>query len=195
MTIVHRELEPHQSYFQCLESDIQALSRWIDFSQDNELVYSIELARLLMTAAAEADVIAKRLCHTIDPARRASSINVYQSVLCAALPALPAAIVEMPRYGMEFRPWSNWATENTPPDWWQGNNKVKHHRAEHFKQANLKNVLNAVAGLALLLLLYYRSQGIHHVPPPNLFWPRTFGMPNGAQFLILIPDGSNVPWA
>jgi len=26
-----------------------------------------------------------------------------------------------------------------------GNNKVKHHRAEHFKQANLKNVLSGTA--------------------------------------------------
>lgn len=148
-----------------------------------------------MTASAEADVIAKRLCAIIDPARRASSINAYQSVLCQALPAIPSAEVEMPRYGMTFRPWSNWQRADSPPDWWQGNNKVKHHRAEHFKQANLKNVLNATAALLVLLLLYLKSQNMHHIEPLNLFSPRTIAMPNGVQLLLLVPDGSNVPWA
>jgi hypothetical protein len=135
-----------------LEDDLLQLSRWIEFSADNETVYSIELARLLMTAAAEVDVVAKALCKAIDRERNASSINVYQSVLLQAVPMLPQAQVEMPRFGMLFQPWSNWAEPTTPPDWWQGNNKVKHHRAEHFRQANLKNVLNAIAALLVLLL-------------------------------------------
>jgi len=194
VTISNDQLEPHLNYFLCLESDIQALSRWIEFSRLNEHVYSIELARLLMTAAAEADVIAKRLCATIEPQTRASNINSYQAILCKALPALPVAKVEIPKYGLEFCPWSNWAQPNTPPIWWQGNNKVKHHRAEHFVQANLKNVLNASAGLLVLLILYLKSQKIHYIPPFNLFLPRTFAMLNGVQLLLLLPDGSNVPW-
>lgn len=194
MTISDSQVEPHLNYFLCLETDIQALSRWIEFSTFNEMVYSIELARLLMTAAAEADVIAKRLCATIEPQTRASSINSYQAILCKALPALPDANVEMPRHGMAFRPWSNWAKQNSPPDWWQGNNKVKHQRAEHFMQANLKNVLNASAGLLVLLTLYLKSQNIHYIPPFNLFLPRTFAMLNGVQLLLVLPDGSNVPW-
>lgn len=195
MTIVHHEVHPHLNYFLCLEADIQGLSRWIEFSPENEDVYSIELARLLMTAAAEVDVIAKSLCKSITPARNASSINSYQSVLCEALPMLPFAVVEMPRYGMVFRPWSNWEENESPPDWWKGNNKVKHHRSEHFKQASLKNVLNASAALLVLLLLYYRSQNIHHFPFLNLFLPKTFASPDGGAHFILIPDGSNVPWA
>ena len=194
MTIVHHEVHPHLNYFLCLEADIQGLSRWIEFSPENEDVYSIELARLLMTASAEVDVIAKSLCMSIAPMRNANSINAYQSILCEALPMLSQAVVEMPRYGMVLRPWSNWQENDSPPEWWTGNNKVKHHRSEHFKQANLKHVLNASAALLVLLLLYYRSQNIHHFPRLNLFLPKTFASQDGGAHYIFLPDEANVPW-
>lgn len=195
MTIVHRDNAPHLNYFLCLEADIHNLSRWIEFSSHNENVYSVELARLWMTAAQEADVIAKRICDIVAPERSAANILMYQEVLCAALPVLPKAEVEMPQYGMVFHPWSNWAKPNSPPDWWQGNNKVKHHRADHFREANLKNVLNATAGLLILLLIYYKSLQVHFIRPLDLFFPTTFAMLNGTQLLLLVPDGSKVPWA
>jgi hypothetical protein len=99
----------------------------------------------------------------------------------------------MPRFGMAFRPWSNWLAPNTPPDWWTANNKLRHRRAEHFKQANHKNVLNAGAGLLLLLILFYRSQGNTHFPMITLFRPRGFVTQDGQSFYIFIPDGGNVP--
>jgi len=157
-------------------------------------VYSIELARLLMTAAAEVDVVAKALCKEIDRERNASSINVYQSVLLLAVPMLSQAKVEMPRFGMVFEPWSNWAEPTTPPDWWQGNNKVKHHRAEHFRQANLKNVLNAVSALLVLLLLLHSKDNLYFPQLPRLFVPHMFAIHEGQSLRLLIPDGTSLPW-
>lgn len=194
MTIIHKTASAHMNYFSCLEDDLLQLSRWIEFSSDNERVYSIELARLLMTAAAEVDVVAKALCKAIDRDRSASSINVYQSVLTQSVPMLPDAKVEMPRFGMIFQPWSNWAEPTNPPDWWQGNNKVKHHRAEHFRQANLKNVLNAVAALLVLLLLLYSKDSQYFPQLPRLFVPRTFAIYLGNSLRLIIPDGTNLPW-
>jgi len=194
VAIVHHTISTHMNYFSCLEDDLLQLSRWIEFSADNESAYSIELARLLMTAAAEVDVVAKALCKEIDKKREASSINVYQTVLLNAVPMLPQAEVEMPRFGMIFRPWRNWVEKSNPPDWWQGNNKVKHHRAEHFCQANLKNVLNAVAALLVLLLLLQSKDGPYFPQLPRLFVPRTFAVNEGHFLRLLIPDGTNLPW-
>ncbi len=171
------------------------LSRWIEFCANNEAVYSIELARLLMTAAAEVDVVAKALCNAIDKQRGAESINVYQDVLVRAVPMLPLALVEMPRFGMSFRPWENWSLPKNPPDWWQGNNKVKHHRGTHFDRASLKNVLSAVAGLLVLLLLLHSKDGPYFPTSPTLFVPRTFALREGDHLRLLIPDGTNLPWA
>lgn len=196
MTISRTPVSTHLNYFSCLEDDLLQLSRWIEFSAENEPVYSIELARLLMTAAAEVDVIAKALCKEIDGKRKAESINVYQSVLIKAVPMLPQAEVKMPRFGMAFLPWSNWGIkEKNPPEWWQGNNKVKHHRSEHFNQANLKNVLNAIAGLLVLLLLLHSKDNIYFSPLPRLFLPISFASNERDSLRIIIPDGADLPWS
>jgi hypothetical protein len=82
------------------------------------------------------------------------------------------SVVAIPRYGLDLRPWSNWQNARNP-DWWGDHNKVKHERGEHFSRANLKNVLNAMAGLFLLVLYYCRdAMDIQRiVPPPSLFTP------------------------
>ena len=148
-----------------------------------------------MTAAAEVDVVAKALCTAIQRERGAESINVYQEVLIQALPMLPAAQVDMPRFGMSFCPWENWAQPKTPPDWWQGNNKVKHHRGTHFDRASLKNVLNAIAGLLVLLLLLHSKDEPYFPVKPRLFVPRSFAVLEGDNLRLLIPDGAQLPWA
>lgn len=194
MTIQPQFVSPHLNYFGCLEDDLLELSRWVEFCPGNESVYSIELARLLMTAAAEVDVVAKALCSAIDKERRAESIHVYQDVLLQAVPMLPESLVDMPRFGMTFRPWVNWKQPKNPPDWWQGNNKVKHQRHTHFDRASLKNVLNAVAALLVLLLLLESKTGSFFPAQPKLFVPRSFAAINGGQLLIMIPDGTQLPW-
>lgn len=195
MAIEHHEIPAHLNYFLCIEDDLQRLSRWIEFSPDNEAVYSIELARLLMTASAEVDVVAKALCKAIDNESKASDIHAYQSKLIKAVPMLSDAKVLMPRYGMTFNPWESWHEKKNPPDWWRGNNKVKHHRAEHFNQANLKNVLNATAGLLLLLLLFYSKESIYLYPTPRFFVPSSFAVMEGEALRLVIADGTELPWA
>lgn len=195
MTIRHLAISPHLNYFSCIEDDLLVLSRWIEFASGNEHVYSLELARLLMTAAAEVDVVAKALCAAINKARRAESINVYQEMLVGAVPMLPNAQVDMPRFGMSFQPWANWADPKTPPDWWQGNNKVKHQRHTHFDRASLKNVLNSVAALLVLLLLLHGKDEPYFPITPLLFVPQTFAIIEGEHIRLVLPDGVRLPWA
>lgn len=49
------------------------------------------------------------------------------------------------------RPLGSWATQS-PLIWYQSYNTVKHHRAGKFSNASFENVLNAIAGLFVLLL-------------------------------------------
>ena len=192
--ILLQPIPAHWNYFLVLEKDIHALSRWIEFVPPNLSVYSIELARLLMTAAAEADVITKALCKGIAPAANADSIGLYRKVLLEAAPMLPDAMVEMPRYGMTLHPWSNWKKADSHPDWWTGNNKVKHHRTEHFASANLSNVLNAAAGLLVLLVIYYSMETRVLMPTPEIFLPKSFAANESFRLLLLTPDGTHFPW-
>ena len=49
-------------------------------------------------------------------------------------------------YAFLFSHWSA-APNYKSPDWWSPYNKVKHDRLLYYKDANLKNVLNALAAL------------------------------------------------
>jgi len=162
----------HWNYFLALESDIERLARFVEFTGNNFETYSIEMAHLFLAAASEADVVAKQLCLTLDVVSNAGNVERYRAVLRHYLPEMENSIVTIPRYGLDLQPWSNWREDETP-DWWKAHNKVKHQRDENFALANLKNVLNAMAGLFLLILYYYRGaiEGRRMEPPPSLFTP------------------------
>lgn len=168
MAIRIRPIPKHWNYFLSIEEDVVALTRWIEFHEDNFGCYSIQLARLLMVAAAETDVVAKGLCAHIDKEAKAQSINHYRDVIIGMYPRLPKAVVEMPKYGLKLKPWVRWGRPENPPIWWTANNHVKHHRNDKFNEATLENALNAVAGLFLLLALYYGRRTSSIQPAPNL---------------------------
>ncbi len=162
----------HWSYFLALEADMEKLSRYIEFTSDNYEVYSIELAHILLASSSEVDVVAKQLCSQLEPENNASNIKEYRKILRKVLPELEQAKVTLPRYGLELEPWSNWSNNNTP-NWWRSHNKVKHERHDYFTEANLKNTLNAMSGLFLIVLYYYRGyiENRRIEPPPSIFTP------------------------
>jgi hypothetical protein len=145
----------HWNYFLALERDMEAVSRYIEFSTPNLDVYSIELAHLLFAAASEVDVIAKLVCSILDSSAARENMNDYRSVIMARKPDLASMPVLIPRYGLQLTPWDNWTTGSNP-DWWGSYNKVKHQRDQHFDRATLKNALNALGGLLALSFHYYR---------------------------------------
>lgn len=51
--------------------------------------------------------------------------------------------------------------------WWKAHNNVKHRRNSAFAEANLKNTLNAVGGLYVLVLHLYRFLGQNARLSPN----------------------------
>lgn len=168
---IHEAPTPqHWNYFLALEDDVVRLSRYIEFTQDNFDVYSLELARILFSAASEVDVVAKQLCAKLDKTSKADNIVEYRKIIRPAFPVLTDALVLVPRFGLTLNPWEQWANDSNPL-WWTAYNNVKHHRHTHFADASLKNALNSVAGLFVLLLFFYReeSQNARLTPDPILF--------------------------
>lgn len=147
----------HWNYFLALEKDLENLSRFIEFSEDNWTSYSLEMARIILAAAADVDVLLKSLCKRESPSVSAESINSYMNVINDKLPNIPAFEARLPRWGLNLIPWENWS-RNAVPDWWTAYNKVKHHRGEHYPKANLHNTINAVAALYIINLYFYKEQ-------------------------------------
>ena len=160
----------HWNYFLALEADLANLSRYVEFTPENYGTYSIEMAHLLLAAASEVDVVLKQLCVVVAPDERADNIEIYRRVLRTLEPSIASVSVSLPRFGLDLTPWTNWQ-EDKSPGWWVDHNKVKHERGAHFPRANLKNVLNAMSGLFIALIFYYRTQAEvkRLVPAPQLF--------------------------
>lgn len=155
----------HWNYFIALERDLEVVSRYVEFCEQNYSVYSIEFARLLFAAASEVDAVAKLLCERLRPADPRGNINEYRAALLAALPELPRTEVFVPRYGLTFKPWENWAGPDNPL-WWRGYNQVKHQRDLYFNQATFKNALNSLGALFILNFHHYRFELAAAGAPP-----------------------------
>lgn len=187
MGIIQGNSFTHWNYFLTIEEDISHLSRWIEPAEANFNCYSLEIARLLMVTAAEVDVLAKLVCKKINSESTASSINLYQNEIQAQFPGVHNATVLIPKFGLTLKPWDSWSAARTPPFWWQDYNKVKHHRSDHFHKATLKNLLNAVAALLLLEILYYQEQVSELTSLSKLFIPNSFCVKLG-QGLMFFPN-------
>ena len=170
MSIKVRNIEVHWNYLLAIEDDLERIARFVEFDERNFGCFSIEISRVLMAAAAEVDVVAKQLCKKLTSGSKADSIGQYQREIRAAYPDIHKFQVLLPRYGMTLQPWSNWRRANRVPEWWTANNKIKHHRHAKFHFGSLNNMLNAVAGLFILVLYLYRekAESGELVPSPTL---------------------------
>ncbi len=143
---------PHWAYYVSLEDDLIETSRYVEICKDNFDTYSTQFTRLLLAAASEVDVVAKKLCLQIDTSGTHKNINDYRKVIVPKFPAIPNMQMGIQWNPVRLKPWKSWEPPtSSSPDWWQAYNDVKHKRNTHFKSANLRNALEAIAGLYCLV--------------------------------------------
>jgi hypothetical protein len=158
MVITSSKIEAHWNYLLAIEGDLERLSRFIEFDERNFDCFSVEISRILLASGAETDVVCKQICKKLNPRSSADRIYPYQNEILASYPTIPDFKVLLPRYGLTLTPWSNWNSPNNPPDWWTAYNKIKHHRDAEYHQANLRNALNGVCGLFVIVLYLYKEK-------------------------------------
>jgi len=143
----------HWNLFISLEDDLEKASKYIEFCLANEGAYSIELAKILMSASSEVDVVMKMIGNHYG--KNLGGINEYRELAQEYFPEISKEMCRLPRFQMQFIPWENW-NGDTNPFWWQGYNKVKHVRNIHYDKANLKNCINSVGALMIALVYYHK---------------------------------------
>jgi len=173
MGIETKKIEPHWNYLLAIERDLDRLSRFVEFDERNFNCFSIEIARVLLAAGAEVDVVCKQLCRNINVASSADNIHRYRDEIVLALPKVPTFTVLLPRFGLRLTPWDEWIKPAGVPFWWTAYNKIKHEQDSEYHRAHLKNALNAVAGLFVVILYLYKEKaGLGELlPSPQLLRP------------------------
>ena len=103
-----------------------------------------------MSIGSEVDNICKNLCACIDPEGTFENMSHYQTVLSGYLDFTNGTVIHVVTRE-EVTPFEAWAEGRSLP-WWKSYNTVKHKRLENDnrKEANLKNVFHALAGLYCL---------------------------------------------
>lgn len=170
MTWNLRRNDYHWNYFLLLEEDVVRIARFIEPHQANFGSYSIELAKALLAIGAETDVVCKLLVKS-RLGKEVDNMGECRKLISADLPELPELVVDVPRYGLQLRPWGAWR-DGSKTQWWNAYTNLKHDRSGAFTQANLGNVLDALAGLFTSVLLYLKSVEVDAIVPfPALLRP------------------------
>lgn len=147
---------PHWNYFLAIEEDINRLGRYVELAPANFPTYSIEMARMLMAATQEIDVLLKQLCAA--KGQVAKDEQGYRHSVPQLYSRFGHSKIQVIPFGLDFIPFASWHTGITPK-WWTANNKVKHERHTHFREASLENTLNAACGLLVANLYYHDAIG------------------------------------
>jgi hypothetical protein len=155
---------PHWQYFIAIESDLENTARYVEVTPGNFRTYSVEYARILLSAGSEVDVMSKLLCKTLEPNASPKTIKEYRRCILSHYPKFWSFEISLTRYGLGRQPWEAWSRGETPK-WWKSHNRVKHKRDEYFTEANLENAIDAVAGLYCLVLAYHRPLGLWKASP------------------------------
>lgn len=162
-------------YYLTIENDLIETSRYVEFVNTNYLCYSIEFARIIMTAGAELDMVFKQLCVKIDPSSKAENINTYYDIIIPKFPNIINVQRYLRGYGLLLKPFDGWIQGNNPCWWTHGYNKIKHERNTYFNKATLENAINIVAGLSIVLFSFYKLEYGENLP---------FGIKNAPRIII-----------
>ena len=143
---------PHWNYFIALEEDLERASRYVELVKANEKTYSLEFAHLLFAASSEVETVMTLVCLLFDPGTTANNFHACAKLLRKRFPRMWKEQVTLPRFGLTLRPWEEWKTGKGVPFWWKSYNQVKHERHLKFSEATMKNAVNALAALYLMVL-------------------------------------------
>jgi hypothetical protein len=92
-------------YFVALEADLAATARYVVPTWANMACYSVEFARILLTAGSEVDVLCKELCQEHQLPVSPVNINGYRAAITARFPGFTKLEILVPRYGLVRLPW------------------------------------------------------------------------------------------
>ena len=133
------------NYYQHIESKFMNVSSFVYFDKANFNVYSYEFVSLLQNIGAEIDVLFKQICGY--PGDRNKNMNNYKGDILSSYPGIKEEKVNVSYFDIQLQPFEEL---EKAMKWWKSYNMIKHDRLANISEANLENVLSALAALFLL---------------------------------------------
>ena len=147
--------------FLLIQSDLQRLFEFVEPSDTNLSAYSYRIHELFMRTCIEIEANFKAILkeNIFNPTdkngdpRPEKRWNIHDYRKVNKTHHLSAYKVHIPIWegtSSVYEPFKQWSSSKDL-SWYQAYNKSKHDRRFEFKEANLENLLNSVAGLLVLL--------------------------------------------
>lgn len=155
-----------------IQKDLEKIFEFIEPSDKCLQTFSFRIHELLMRTCIELEAnfkaILKENIYTPETDRFGNSIyniRVYKKI--NQTHRLSDYVVTLPMWNgsiKEFKPFEGWANCQNTLSWYQAYNASKHDRSNEFEQANLENLLNAVAGLLVLISSQFGTEDFSAAP-------------------------------
>ena len=162
-----KEVLFHWNYYQTLERKLENTTQYVshDYDKDNECykfgeAYSFEFQQLLILASVEFESILKLLCDSQDkegiiPLTNKTLQN-YPHIKEIKLVSPFADIIPLKDWEVDFQSDKNQKVKGIK--WWTAYTNIKHWGHKNFFEANLENVIYAMASLYVVELYYVQSK-------------------------------------
>jgi hypothetical protein len=147
----------HWRYFLLLEAEFETTMSFIEPVPQNDGVFSLQLAKQLLTICAQFETICRLRVAETNPGSPANNINDFYTELLQEKPHLNNAWAMLLTTKERICPFASWKV-NSPPVWWTDHNKVKHDPSIQLEKGNMANVRFALAALGILTH-YYVGKG------------------------------------
>lgn len=152
-------------YYLILENDFLGTERYLYFDlgnnalysenvscedYGNSLAYSVEYIKQYQAICSEVDVVLEAICKELGK-NMAENMGQYTKILLNEDKWKNIVCQKVKMRNVVLQPFEGWGLKREEKiRWWEPYNGVKHHRNERLREANLKNVVNALAGLFIL---------------------------------------------
>jgi hypothetical protein len=189
--------------FLLIQEDLLKIFRYVDPNDLNDQTISLKIHELLVRTCIEVEAnftaILSENIYTVHP----NKFNMAKDYcLIEQSHHLSKYQVKLPVWTgtknviTPFKDWTNVSPTNwTPLTWYNAYNKSKHDRHLHFDKASFRNLIDAVAGLLVLLSSQFLEEDFSPVPkglsvsgPYSYDYDPKFDAGIGGYFMIKFPD-------
>lgn len=156
---------------QLLELDLKKVFEYVEPCKDNSKTYSQRLYELLLRACTEFEASAKAiLCaNSYQKSQDDFTIKDYRLINKATkLSEYKVSLLPWSPVSKVLQPFKDWKRTHEL-DWYSAYNSVKHNRFAEFSKASLNNVINAIAGVCIIIYSQINYLAITGIPHSNQF--------------------------
>ena len=175
--------------YHLIEKDIKELFDYVSPNDENKTTFSHRIYELFFRCCTEFENNAVAILNSNGYKSSSNNMNIKNDYFkinkALKIDKYQARLNIWEDNPLILKPFSNWnSITYVPLSWYSDYNSVKHNRSQNFKLANLENLINAAAGLLIVLYAQYEYNSFSPYQTLGLIDDEGFFATEGSIFQI-----------